>query len=151
MTAVRRVLAATATVVALGVTAGCTAVSVGDSTLARAADGTYVLLVEICDEDPPVTWLFVDDWETRAPSADAGRSYSVALAGLDVSAMPPDQELSVGGWTGKSDHSLPGPDVTAGQVAALRPGELFVLTDGDGHQARTVPESDWRADACGTS
>ncbi|GAB3077722.1 hypothetical protein [Nocardioides zeae] len=150
MTAVRRVLATTAAVAALGATAGCTAVSVGEATLARAADGTYVLLVEICDDDPEVTWLFVDEWETRAPGATAGRSYSVVLTGLDVSAVPPRQELYIGGWTEDVNHSLPGPDITAAELVALRPGEL-ISTDDDGHhEATATTESDWRADACVT-
>ena len=151
MTAVRRVLVACTTVAALGATAGCSAVSVGRSTLARAPDGTYVLLVEICDSQPPVVALLIDDlWEAAAPD-DAGHSYSVVLSGLDLAGVPPDRELFVGGWTDEADHSLSGPDVTAGQVAALRAGELIVLTDEGDYGAFAMSESAWRADACRTS
>ena len=136
MTAVRRVLAATAAVAALGATAGCSAVSVGEATLARAADGTYVLLVEICDESPRVRGLMVDDlWEMRAP--DVGTSYSVVLPGLDLSAVPPGRRLYVGGWTEDVNYSLYGPDIPAGELVALRPGEL-VSTDDDGHHEATA-------------
>lgn len=49
------------------------------------------------------------------------------------------------------DYALYGPDITAGALAALRPGELVGLTDDGGYEARTTTEADWRADACDTS
>ncbi|HEY1134780.1 MAG TPA: hypothetical protein VGE77_09405 [Nocardioides sp.] len=147
MTAVRRVLAATATLAGLGAMTGCGPASVGESTLARADDGTYVMLVEICRGKPEVVVLTIDDlWEAEAP--DAGRSYAVVLSGLDVSAVPRDEDLYVGGWTEDINHTLYGPNVSAGEVADLRPGELFALDDDGDYRATTTTEADWRADAC---